>query len=229
MLTRTCRPGAATVCYRPRSARADGSIRSTGRIPSWRDAGSRAPGAVPKTLTLYTANLPQLASSAQVFVFNMRQLDIEVDYEVVDLTTLLEKLHVRGEPWDVALLPVESTYHDPAGASHLAPPRHEVRGTDRRSEPGDGRRHPGQGLGRPRVRSHAQRPARGGVCRRHVTCTSSRGTSAAGVRGTGPTSRPSARSSATDPSSFRSIASTAGNARSAPARTPGLTLHPRRR
>jgi ABC-type oligopeptide transport system substrate-binding subunit len=73
-------------------------------------------GRRPKTLTLYTANLPQSAPSAQVFVANMKQLGIEVRVEQSDLTTLLGKLDVRGEPWDVAWLPVESTYPDPAGA-----------------------------------------------------------------------------------------------------------------
>jgi ABC-type oligopeptide transport system substrate-binding subunit len=88
----------------------DGADLVTAR--KWR---ARA-GHVPETLTLYTTTLPFSAPSAQEFVVNMRQLGIEVDYQPFDLLELFAKLDVRGEPWDVALFPVESTYPDPAGA-----------------------------------------------------------------------------------------------------------------
>ena len=51
--------------------------------------------------------------------------------------------------------PGPAFYPDPAAVSRPAPPRHEVRGTGQRSEPADGRRRPGQGLGQARGRSHA--------------------------------------------------------------------------
>jgi ABC-type transport system substrate-binding protein len=72
-------------------------------------------GRPPTTLTLYTANYPFSFLSAQEFASNLRQLDIEVETKPFDLPTLVEKVDVPGEPWDVALLPVESRYPDPAG------------------------------------------------------------------------------------------------------------------
>ena len=70
----------------------------------------------PQTLTLYTAAYPQAAAAAQVFVSNLRQLDIHVNVEYSQLPTLLEKLNTRGEPWDVGWSPWPAFYPDPAAA-----------------------------------------------------------------------------------------------------------------
>jgi hypothetical protein len=64
-------------------------------------------------------------------------------------------------------------------------------------------KHPERGRCRIQVATRAS-PLPSNTLRSH--CSSSRGTSAAGGRGTGSTSGPSAGGSATDPSSFRSIA-----------------------
>lgn len=72
----------------------------------------------PQTLTLYTGAYPWTLAAAQVFVLNMRKLDIEVTVKPFELFTLLEKVNTPGEPWDVAWPAggVGVTYPDPAGA-----------------------------------------------------------------------------------------------------------------
>jgi ABC-type transport system substrate-binding protein len=73
-------------------------------------------GQRPPRLTLYTATFTFSARVAQVFASNLKQLGIEVDIQAFDLPTLLEKLDVEGEPWDVAWVPWGAPYPDPAGA-----------------------------------------------------------------------------------------------------------------
>jgi peptide/nickel transport system substrate-binding protein len=70
----------------------------------------------PKTLVLYTANFVFGATTAQVFASNLRQLGIDVVVKYFEFTTLIQKLRVAGEPWDVAWLPWNPWYPDPAGS-----------------------------------------------------------------------------------------------------------------
>jgi ABC-type transport system substrate-binding protein len=72
-------------------------------------------GYKPQTLTLYTATYSWSQLGAQVFVSNLRQLDIKVKVETFALPQLIEKVNTRGEEWDVAWFPT-GTYPDPAGA-----------------------------------------------------------------------------------------------------------------
>jgi ABC-type oligopeptide transport system substrate-binding subunit len=73
-------------------------------------------GHLPERLTLYTDSFPWNVKSAQVFIFNMRQLGIEVEPHYFDFLTLQEKLATPGEPWDVAGVGMHAVYPDPAGA-----------------------------------------------------------------------------------------------------------------
>jgi ABC-type transport system substrate-binding protein len=73
-------------------------------------------GYKPQTLTLYTAAYPETIEAAQVFVSNLRQLDIVVKVEYFALPLLLEKLTTRGERWDVGWSPWPAFYPDPAAA-----------------------------------------------------------------------------------------------------------------
>ena len=69
----------------------------------------------PPTLELYTVNFPPFGfASAQMFVTNLRQLDIDVHVHTFDAAELAERLATRGEPWDVALLNSSAAYTDPA-------------------------------------------------------------------------------------------------------------------
>ena len=72
-------------------------------------------GHTPKRLTLYTDSFPWSVKSAQVFIFNMRQLGIEVEPHYFAFLTLQEKLATPGEPWDVAGVGIDAVYPDPAG------------------------------------------------------------------------------------------------------------------
>ena len=70
----------------------------------------------PKTLTLYTTNFVFGAPTAQVFASGLRQLGIDVVVKYFEFTTMLQKIRVPGEPWDVVWLPWNSWYADPAGS-----------------------------------------------------------------------------------------------------------------
>ncbi len=70
----------------------------------------------PKTLTLYTTNFVFGAPTAQVFASSLRQLGIDVVVKYFELGTMLQRIRVPGEPWDVAWLPWNSWYSDPAGS-----------------------------------------------------------------------------------------------------------------
>jgi ABC-type oligopeptide transport system substrate-binding subunit len=73
----------------------------------------------PPTLTLYTPNFEWAVAIAGVFVYNLRQLDIEVEVKVFDFETWLRKLATPGEPWDVSVGAggaVSAPYPDPAAA-----------------------------------------------------------------------------------------------------------------
>jgi peptide/nickel transport system substrate-binding protein len=72
-------------------------------------------GQTPKRLTLYTDSFPWSVKGAQVFIFNMRQLGIEVEPHYFAFLTLQEKLATPGEPWDVAGVGINAVYPDPAG------------------------------------------------------------------------------------------------------------------
>jgi ABC-type transport system substrate-binding protein len=73
----------------------------------------------PTTLTLYTPNFEWAVAIAQVFVYNLKQLGIEVDMKQFDFQTWLEKLRTPGEPWDVSVGgggAIVAPYPDPAAA-----------------------------------------------------------------------------------------------------------------
>ena len=109
--------GAATGCYRPGSARADGCIRSTGRISSRHNGGSSAQGTHRRRSPSTRRSSPgSPIPSAQTFVSNLRQLGIVVEPNYFDGATFAKKLYTPGEPWDVALAGVGASYPDPAGA-----------------------------------------------------------------------------------------------------------------
>ena len=67
-------------------------------------------------LNLYTTTFGFDVKSAEVFIFNMRQLGIEVVPHYFAFLDLQEKLDTPGEPWDVAPRGVTPPYPDPAGA-----------------------------------------------------------------------------------------------------------------
>jgi len=70
----------------------------------------------PTTLTLYASSFGFGPANARVFASSLRQLDIDVDVKLFSFFTLLGKLRTPGEPWDVAWLPHQAWYLDPAGA-----------------------------------------------------------------------------------------------------------------
>jgi hypothetical protein len=51
-----------------------------------------------------------------VFASSLKPLGIDVRVELFSFPTLLRKLVTPGEPWDVAWLPHQAWYADPAGA-----------------------------------------------------------------------------------------------------------------
>ena len=69
----------------------------------------------PTTLTLYTTSFPFAPKNAQVLASNLRQLGIDVEVKYFEFTTLLGKLRLPSEPWDLAWLPWTAWYADPAG------------------------------------------------------------------------------------------------------------------
>ncbi len=70
----------------------------------------------PTTLVLYTTNFVFGAPTAQAFALSLKQLGIDVVIKQFEFSTMLQKLRVPGEPWDVAWLPWNSWYSDPAGS-----------------------------------------------------------------------------------------------------------------
>ena len=70
----------------------------------------------PTTLTLYATNFGFGPANARVFASSLRPLGIDVRVELFSFPTLLRKLVTPGEPWDVAWLPWQAWYADPAGA-----------------------------------------------------------------------------------------------------------------
>ena len=119
----------ATACWRRPSATADGSTRSGGRSRLCSKM-ARARGFATGEATLYTDNFPWNVKSAQVFIFNMRQLDIEVG--PLQLPGMQER-PTPGEPWDIAGVAIHAAYPDPAGV--FVPPSAAcaLRGAGRRS------------------------------------------------------------------------------------------------
>ena len=70
----------------------------------------------PTALTLYTASgFGHSVANAQVFAANLKPLGIDVQFKYLSFPELLAKLIVKGEPWDVAWLPWNTWYVDPAG------------------------------------------------------------------------------------------------------------------
>ena len=87
-------------------------------------------GRRPPTLNLYTSTFGFDVKSAEVFIFNLRQLGIEVEPHYFAFLTLQEKLRTQGEPWDIAPRGVTPAYPDPAAAfiPLLRGTRYETRG-----------------------------------------------------------------------------------------------------
>jgi ABC-type transport system substrate-binding protein len=70
----------------------------------------------PTTLTLYASSFGFGPANARVFASSLRPLGIDVRVELFSFPTLLRKLVTEGEPWDVAWIPHQAWYTDPAGA-----------------------------------------------------------------------------------------------------------------
>jgi len=67
----------------------------------------------PRTLVLYAPS--RGVALAQVLVFNLKQIGIELDVKYYEIQTLLEKAGTRGEPFDLAFHSGLVDYADPAG------------------------------------------------------------------------------------------------------------------
>jgi ABC-type oligopeptide transport system substrate-binding subunit len=69
----------------------------------------------PRTLVLYAPNREFGVAVAQVLVFNLKQIGIELDVKYYEIPTLLEKAGTRGEPFDLAFYAWAVDYADAAG------------------------------------------------------------------------------------------------------------------
>src|SRR5262245_7620334 len=73
-------------------------------------------GRRPSKLTLYTSFHPFNVRNADVFIYSMQRLGIEVDPHYFEFVELRERLATQGEPWDVALTASRAFYPDPVAA-----------------------------------------------------------------------------------------------------------------
>jgi ABC-type transport system substrate-binding protein len=71
----------------------------------------------PRTLVLYAPS--RGVALAQVLVFNLKQIGIELDVKYYDTTTQLEKAGTRGEPFDLVVYVWAADYADAAGFYEL--------------------------------------------------------------------------------------------------------------
>jgi ABC-type oligopeptide transport system substrate-binding subunit len=69
----------------------------------------------PRGLVLYADNRPATVAQAQILVFNLAQIGIDLDVRFFDSYALSQRLATRGEPFDLALAGWFSDYADPAG------------------------------------------------------------------------------------------------------------------
>jgi ABC-type transport system substrate-binding protein len=68
----------------------------------------------PRTLVLYTWNVPSGITAAQVLAFDLKQIGIDVEVKYFSPSVAQEKAGTRGEQYDVALVPWGVDYADPA-------------------------------------------------------------------------------------------------------------------
>ena len=77
-------------------------------LPARRAEPRRLRGAVaqarfkPTTLVYYTTNAPASVVQAQNLAFQLKQIGIELEVKYFDAATQVEKIHTRGEPFDIA-------------------------------------------------------------------------------------------------------------------------------
>jgi peptide/nickel transport system substrate-binding protein len=69
----------------------------------------------PKELVFYTSTVSTAVEIAQVLVFNLKQLGIDVDVKYFEGIVLSGKAATRGEPFDIVLLGWQADYPDAAG------------------------------------------------------------------------------------------------------------------
>jgi ABC-type transport system substrate-binding protein len=68
----------------------------------------------PRTLVLYTWNVPSGIAAAQVFTFDLKQIGIDVEVKYFSPSVAGEKAGTQGEAYDVAFRPWAVDYADPA-------------------------------------------------------------------------------------------------------------------
>jgi ABC-type oligopeptide transport system substrate-binding subunit len=68
----------------------------------------------PTELVLYANSFPSGVAQAQVLVFNLEQIGIDVEVKYFDIGVMPEKIATRGEPFDLALTGWAADYADPA-------------------------------------------------------------------------------------------------------------------
>ena len=73
-------------------------------------------GRLTRPLDLYTTSFGFDVKGAEVFIFNLRQLGIEVRRHNFSYLTLQERLDTEGEPWDIARGGGTAAYPDPAAS-----------------------------------------------------------------------------------------------------------------
>jgi len=69
----------------------------------------------PKTLVLYTANVPAPTQQAQIFQYDLKRIGIDVEVKLFSPYELGLRAGTRGEPYDVYLWGWGADYPDPAG------------------------------------------------------------------------------------------------------------------
>ena len=56
----------------------------------------------PTTLVYYTTSAPQSVVQAQNLAFQLKQIGIDLEVKYFDAATQVERIHTRGEPFDIA-------------------------------------------------------------------------------------------------------------------------------
>jgi ABC-type oligopeptide transport system substrate-binding subunit len=68
----------------------------------------------PRELVLYTDNSPQGVAVAQIIVFNLEQIGIDVEVKYFDINALGDRIATKGEPFDLTLNAWSADYADAA-------------------------------------------------------------------------------------------------------------------
>jgi peptide/nickel transport system substrate-binding protein len=69
----------------------------------------------PAKLVLYAWTIPPAVAAAQILVFNLKQLGIDLEVKYFSPTVAVEKARTPGEPFDIAMLGFAADYADGAG------------------------------------------------------------------------------------------------------------------